>query len=133
MQGFEKQVQDLIEPYTNKIAALEIENNQLSGDAEELRSQLEKFSKLMPLLEVKEIFKMEIRDKDLIQQLRMLCHKWYPNATTAFLKWKNDGGKRPKDPVRLLIRDVMYLIVANPHIVHSHILAKPKYLEVEDD
>ena len=133
MQGFEKQVQELIAPYENKISALETENQQLSSDVEELKSQLQKFSELMPLLEVTEVFKLEIRDKNLIQKARMLCHKLYPNATDAYLRWKSDGGKRPKDPVRQFIRDVLNLVMANPQLVYSHILARPKYLEVEDD
>ena len=134
MQDFETQVQGLIEPYTNKITALETENNQLQTTLDETTAQLNKFNDLMPLLEVKEIFKVEIKDASLIQRARIICDKLYTNQTRGWVDWKNGkGGKRPKDPVRIFIVDILNLVTLKPHLIYNELLNQPKYLEVEDD
>ena len=45
------------------------------------------------------------------QKQRLRVATKYPNLTRDFIDWKENGGKRPKDPVRQLFMDIIRYVI----------------------
>lgn len=112
--------QGFLETLTNQYDSIHSEIENLKGmnaekdqEIEDLREELQDYSRLKLLLEDIDSFQFNIKltDPSLIEAARLICFNLYPSLTRDYIDWKENGGKRPKDPVRQLFIDIIKYVV----------------------
>ena len=123
-------VQQVIEPYELEIQKLKEELDLKNQEVDNLNERLSYFDHLKVLLERKdETFHLRINDQALLQKLIIVIDQYrlYPVLQRDYIEWKTNGGKRPKDPIRQCMLDVMATFVERPSLLVGAIRASAKY------
>ena len=59
-------------------------------------------------------FHLTIEDKNVLRGLTVLASRLYPVLWRTYQGWVDTGGKRPKNPVRQLIQDLLWMNSEKP-------------------
>ena len=130
MANLKKFEAEMSGPYIGRISELESENEKLATQLGEVKETLEKFQHLLPLLERKEeVFQLQIRDSSLLQKAVMVIDQYrlYPKLQRDYIEYKTNGGKRPKDPIRQFLTDVIKLCLERPTLVTGALKSQGNY------
>ena len=106
----------IIAPYQQEIDQLKEKLEQQSALVEEMERRYKPLYDLLPVLEKVEEskFHLTIDDKNVLRGLTVLASRLYPVLWRTYQAWANDGGKRPKSPVRQLIHDLLWMNSEKP-------------------
>lgn len=112
-QGFLETLSTQYDTVSLEIENLKEINAEKDQEIEELKAELSDYNRLKLLLEDIDTFQFNIKltDPALIEAARLVCFNLYPNLTRDFIDWKENGGKRPKDPVRQLFMDIIRYVI----------------------
>ena len=141
MEGINDIVGQVLQPYEDKIRKLEEELDNKNKEVDNLSEKLSYFDHLKVLLDRKdETFHLRIDDQKLLQKLIIVIDQYrlYPTLQRDYLEWKNNGGKRPKDPIRQCMLDILQAFVERPSLLVGAIRSRAKYdsselnIEVEE-
>ncbi len=130
MENLRKFETEFSSPYLSQISELENRNNVLESELNDVKSKLDRFEHLLPLLErEEETFQLQIKETSLIQKAVMVIDQYrlYPKLQRDYLEYKRNGGKRPKDPVRQFFQDVIKTVLLRPSIITGLIKSQGNY------
>ena len=121
---------ELSGPYIGRISKLESDNGKLTTELEAIKEKLSKFEHLLPLLERKEeVFQLQIKDASLLQKAVMVIDQYrlYPKMQRDYLEYKQNGGKRPKDPIRQFLVDLIKVCLQQPNLITGALKSQGNY------
>ena len=130
IDSFKKFESEMSGPYLGKISQLESDNEKLTTELTGIKEKLSQFEHLLPLLERKEeVFQLQIKDSSLLQKAVMVIDQYrlYPKMQRDYLEYKSSGGKRPKDPIRQFLTDLIKVCLERPTLVTGALKSQGNY------
>lgn len=112
-EGFLETISTQYDAISAEIVSLQSSNKEKDDEISELKEELAEYNRLKVLLEDIDTFQFTVKlnEPELIEAARLICVNLYPNHTRAYIDWKENGGKRAKDPARQLFMDVIRYVI----------------------